>query len=790
MPVEPIKELEELKIQWYFNTAVKFEIIKAVKYRESIFLSTAKKLTHRCLKINALKFLDMNMERYLFFEPSLCYNYYCSLATYPEMPMFSYNQQKKMEEMQQWNLNALSHIKSYDLAFDIDNVQFEKAYATASRLKAMLDEFQVSYNCKFSVAGSTPVMVENQGKVSVLPISEAVKIAKNIKVLSLNKNKNVEFARVTDTLRHKKNTFAVYHSKSNIPIKITQDHSLMFLSDKLEITEKKITDNLKGQYLITYNTARELPKETPKIDVNFSHNGKPLKQKITLTKELMELVGYYLGDGFVSLSSTINFTLGKHQISDADRLRYLIQHLPTDYLPFNEFASEILKLKSEGMRPCNIVRKMNGKCSEAFTEQVFYRKRPKFIRRERKSYVYLTKKNVRRVTFHSTPIYRFLIDNFGKYAHKKCLPTWVFRLPKPMIMALLRGYIQTDGHSSEYEIRIKSVSFQLIRQFVWLLKMNGVSCSLLYEKLRPHRLPQGTIFKGSEVYILCVPKSELARTLYHRKKVKFAPETSNNLLPTKPLKILYKKLKPYGISKNRNIYNVFKKPLASKSRILSVLNWFFEEHKNDLDSDDTKIINKYFALMTSDIGICKIRKIEKCGIEQVYDFSVEGTENFFAGDYPILAHNSGTKGFHLVIPFENLPPQLKSLPLPEMCAIIKQLAYELKIYWGLKDLDMKIYDLRRIWKTPYSVVYPYYYVAMPLSDEQFEHFRLEDVWLPNLIDKADSVRDRGLMTRERPAENLMKFIRHVAEKQQHKTNLFAIFKKPKTYLLQQRGKLW
>ncbi|MCJ7768451.1 hypothetical protein MUP79_08675 [Candidatus Bathyarchaeota archaeon] len=300
MPVEPIKELEELKIQWYFNTAVKFEIVKTIKYRESIFLSTAKKLTHRCLKINALKFLEMNMERFNFFEPNLCFNLYCSLATYPEMPMFSYNMQKKAEEMQQWNLNALGHIKSYDLAFDIDNVQFEKAYATSSRLKAMLDEFQVPYHCKFS----------------------------------------------------------------------------------------------------------------------------------------------------------------------------------------------------------------------------------------------------------------------------------------------------------------------------------------------------------------------------------------------------------------------------------------------------------------------------------------------------------GTKGMHFVIPYENLPAQLKSLPMPELCAIIKQLAYELKIYWGLKDLDMKIYDLRRIWKTPFSVVYPFYYVALPLTDEQFDHFKLEDVWLPNLIAKADTMRDRGLLMRERPADNLMKFIRHVAEKQQHKTNLYAIFKKTKPYLLQQRGKLW
>jgi hypothetical protein len=142
--------LEELKVRWYHDTAILFELVKQMVARETAFLSMTKKGTHRCLKIHKVEFLRRNFDRYRFFEPEYCYNIYSSVSQYEGMPMMSFRQDKKHEEMAMFNLNAEKHIIGYDFVLDIDNKDLDIAYSQTKRIKELFDIYRVPYSLKFS----------------------------------------------------------------------------------------------------------------------------------------------------------------------------------------------------------------------------------------------------------------------------------------------------------------------------------------------------------------------------------------------------------------------------------------------------------------------------------------------------------------------------------------------------------------------------------------------------------------------------------------------------------------
>lgn len=163
-------------------------------------------------------------------------------------------------------------------------------------------------------------------------------------------------------------------------------------------------------------------------------------------------------------------------------------------------------------------------------------------------------------------------------------------------------------------------------------------------------------------------------------------------------------------------------------------------------------------------------------LELVYTSTKKLKEIFDHFQVPYNLIYSGSKGFHITVPYENLPLELKNLSYDKLAKVFKLFAYELKLIKKIKDIDTSIFDLRRIKKVPYSVVYPYYRVALPLTDEQFDNFKLSDVFLPNLVDKAEKFKKRGLLTRQGIPERLLLLMRGLAKKRKKSTNLFKIFK--------------
>lgn len=142
------EKFEKLRKAWYSDRNVQFEIIKNLMHRETVFLHTEKRLAHRCIKANAIHYLQSNWNRYHFFEEP--FNLYASLAKMPSMPVFSFNRFTKKDEMKQFNEKAHEYMKGFDFMFDIDNEDVELAYTTASKIKADFDERKISYFILFS----------------------------------------------------------------------------------------------------------------------------------------------------------------------------------------------------------------------------------------------------------------------------------------------------------------------------------------------------------------------------------------------------------------------------------------------------------------------------------------------------------------------------------------------------------------------------------------------------------------------------------------------------------------
>jgi hypothetical protein len=111
---------------------------------------------------------------------------------------------------------------------------------------------------------------------------------------------------------------------------------------------------------------------------------------------------------------------------------------------------------------------------------------------------------------------------------------------------------------------------------------------------------------------------------------------------------------------------------------------------------------------------------------------------------------SGNKGWHIRISYEDFSPEMKALPKPGLVTMLKKFAEKFTAVNGLYSIDLSIFDTRRIGKIPYSVVYPKYYIALPLSDAEMDNFTLEYCTMEHWL-KPENMRklyQRGLLKRE------------------------------------------
>lgn len=152
--------------------------------------------------------------------------------------------------------------------------------------------------------------------------------------------------------------------------------------------------------------------------------------------------------------------------------------------------------------------------------------------------------------------------------------------------------------------------------------------------------------------------------------------------------------------------------------------------------------------------------IDNPDLRLAYSIATKTKEIFDRFKVPYSLIFSGKKGFHFIVKYNDFPESLKSKNYLELINLFQDFAYQLSTKENLFDVDLTIYDDKRICKTPYSVVYPDYLIALPLSDEQFNDFSIKEVSLPYWLERTDQLYLRGLLKRKGTGDNFLQMIDH------------------------------
>jgi len=126
--------------------------------------------------------------------------------------------------------------------------------------------------------------------------------------------------------------------------------------------------------------------------------------------------------------------------------------------------------------------------------------------------------------------------------------------------------------------------------------------------------------------------------------------------------------------------------------------------------------------------------------------------------YYLLYSAGKNNGFHIRVDYEDLPESYKKMDYLDLCKLFKSFIHRVKVILDLPFIDDTITDLRRVGKAPYGVVYPYYRICLPLSDQEFKEFDLNKVTLEYWIKNVDKIKNRGILKREGDPEGFKKLI--------------------------------
>lgn len=162
------------------------------------------------------------------------------------------------------------------------------------------------------------------------------------------------------------------------------------------------------------------------------------------------------------------------------------------------------------------------------------------------------------------------------------------------------------------------------------------------------------------------------------------------------------------------------------------------EQRERFNQDAISLMTEFDFLIDIDNTDLKIAYAHTAKVKKIFDeYKV-----------PYTCIYSGNKGWHLRVYYKDFPKWMKDLPKPELIDLLKRLGENIRFIHNITSLDIGIFDSRRIAKVPYSIVYPYYLVALPLSDEQFNNFNIKMVSPVYWLDHAQEIYKRGNLKRE------------------------------------------
>lgn len=223
----------------------------------------------------------------------------------------------------------------------------------------------------------------------------------------------------------------------------------------------------------------------------------------------------------------------------------------------------------------------------------------------------------------NTDLAKFMRENF--YDGKSCnakgkrVPSFIFSSPLKGRIDYLRGLADGDGCGEWGKVvRISSISSDLLIDTVWLARVSGIEASVFNGEAR-------LIWKGPMKW----------------KKGELLPAS----LIIEFLETIKGKINGNWRYKLRHqLYE--KKKRISKKILQDVLQMV---DRSLLNEEERKTLEWLEKLAYSDLHVLKIKKIEVIDYDGfVYDVGVPNNEMFFAGNIPILLHNSDERGIDVI----------------------------------------------------------------------------------------------------------------------------------------------
>lgn len=214
-----------------------------------------------------------------------------------------------------------------------------------------------------------------------------------------------------------------------------------------------------------------------------------------------------------------------------------------------------------------------------------------------------------------------LFSQFGFVAKEKRIPGWIWWLSREHVEHLLKGF-EGDAHIREDKARnFTSCSENLIINLLWLCRVKGINSRVhqrlcrnmrgLFQKRKPNDLLHDLVISAENYEEENSPwRTPHSKCIPVEPVLNFYKAACNGAEP----RITHKKNKLIGKERALKMLEGFKEPLPSQ----------------------------LLDLVTSDIGIAKVKNVKKQKVAKtmVYDIEIKGNNRFFGGNIPILLHNT------------------------------------------------------------------------------------------------------------------------------------------------------
>lgn len=129
-----------------------------------------------------------------------------------------------------------------------------------------------------------------------------------------------------------------------------------------------------------------------------------------------------------------------------------------------------------------------------------------FEKYNRNPFIYEKGQNTTYCSFNSKHLFKFLIDNFGRYSKYKNIPEWVKYLPEEYKLQIIKGYLESDGYIIKKKdgtyITFVSISLKLLEDIQDILFSMGMISSLVKSKDKGESIINGKKTNCNEKYHL------------------------------------------------------------------------------------------------------------------------------------------------------------------------------------------------------------------------------------------------------------------------------------------------